>query len=111
MNDRCDLLFAMLAALLILVSIPGVAYAGPLEDAEEAVTKDDYATAIPIYRSHAEKGNVSAQKRLGFFYVSPEVTKSYGEVGQIPDVMVKTFMSRFEGEDATNPHDITEAVA
>src|SRR5882672_4502934 len=29
-----------------------------------------------------------------------EVTKSYGEVGQIPDAMFKSFMSRFEGEDA-----------
>ncbi|HEX9382088.1 MAG TPA: SDR family oxidoreductase, partial [Gemmatimonadaceae bacterium] len=29
-----------------------------------------------------------------------EVTKSYGEVGQIPDVMFKSFMSRFEGENA-----------
>ena len=26
-----------------------------------------------------------------------EVTKSYGEVGQIPDAMLKAFMSRFEG--------------
>jgi len=40
-----------------------------------------------------------------------EVTKSYGEVGQIPDAMFKTFMSRFEGADAPNPHDIAEAVA
>ncbi len=40
-----------------------------------------------------------------------EVTKSYGEVGQIPDAMFKTFMSRFEGTDAPNPHDIAEAVA
>ena len=40
-----------------------------------------------------------------------EVTKSYGEVGQIPDAMLKTFMSRFEGKDAPNPHDIAEAVA
>jgi NADP-dependent 3-hydroxy acid dehydrogenase YdfG len=40
-----------------------------------------------------------------------EVTKSYGEVGQIPDAMFKTFMSRFEGEDAPNPHDVAEAVA
>ena len=60
----------MLAALLMLVSIPGAAYAGPLEDAEEAVRIDDYATAIPIYRSLAEKGDVSAQMRLGFFYES-----------------------------------------
>jgi NAD(P)-dependent dehydrogenase (short-subunit alcohol dehydrogenase family) len=40
-----------------------------------------------------------------------EVTKSYGEVGQIPDAMFKWFMSRFEGQDAPNPHDVAEAVA
>ena len=39
------------------------------------------------------------------------MTKSYGDVGQIPDAMFKTFMSRFEGADAPNPHDIAEAVA
>jgi len=40
-----------------------------------------------------------------------EVTKSYGEVGQIPDAMFKWFISRFEGQDAPNPHDVAEAVA
>ena len=40
-----------------------------------------------------------------------EVTKSYGEVGQIPDAMLQTFASTFEGEGAPNPHDIAEAVA
>jgi NAD(P)-dependent dehydrogenase (short-subunit alcohol dehydrogenase family) len=40
-----------------------------------------------------------------------EVTKSYGEVGQIPDAMFKWFMSRFEGQDAPNPRDVAEAVA
>ena len=39
-----------------------------------------------------------------------EVTESYGEVGQIPDAMFETFRSRFEGEDAPNPHDVAEAV-
>jgi hypothetical protein len=39
------------------------------------------------------------------------VTQSYGEVGQIPDAMFKSFMTRFEGEDAPNPHDVAEAVA
>jgi len=43
--------------------------------------------------------------------VGTEVTKSYGEVGQIPDAMFKTFMSRFEGENAPNPHEVAEAVA
>ena len=40
-----------------------------------------------------------------------EVTKAYGEVGQIPDVMFASFMSRFAGADAPNPHDVAEAVA
>jgi len=40
-----------------------------------------------------------------------KVTESYGEVGQIPDVMFKSFMSRFEGENAPNLHDVAEAVA
>jgi NAD(P)-dependent dehydrogenase (short-subunit alcohol dehydrogenase family) len=40
-----------------------------------------------------------------------EVTASYGDVGQIPDAMFKSFMSTFEGEDAPNPHDVAEAVA
>jgi NADP-dependent 3-hydroxy acid dehydrogenase YdfG len=40
-----------------------------------------------------------------------EVTESYGEVGQIPDAMFKSFTSMFEGEDAPNPHDVAEAVA
>jgi NADP-dependent 3-hydroxy acid dehydrogenase YdfG len=40
-----------------------------------------------------------------------DITMSYGEVGQIPDVMFKTFLSMFQGKDAPNPHDIAEAVA
>jgi NAD(P)-dependent dehydrogenase (short-subunit alcohol dehydrogenase family) len=39
-----------------------------------------------------------------------EVTKSYGEVGQIPDAMFNSFTSRFEGNDAPNPHDVAEAI-
>jgi short-subunit dehydrogenase len=40
-----------------------------------------------------------------------EVTKSYGDIGHIPDAMFKSFMARFEGKDAPNPHDVAEAVA
>src|SRR5262249_12431295 len=39
-----------------------------------------------------------------------EVTTSYGEVGRIPDAMVTSLMSTFEGEDAPNPHDVAEAI-
>jgi NAD(P)-dependent dehydrogenase (short-subunit alcohol dehydrogenase family) len=40
-----------------------------------------------------------------------EVTKSYGEVGQIPDALFKTLKSTFEGNDAPNPHEVAEAIA
>jgi short-subunit dehydrogenase len=39
-----------------------------------------------------------------------EVTKSYGEVGAIPDAIAKTLMSSFKGKDAPNPHDVAEAI-
>jgi NADP-dependent 3-hydroxy acid dehydrogenase YdfG len=40
-----------------------------------------------------------------------EVTKSYGQVGEIPDAIVKTLTSTLEGKDAPNLHDVAEAVA
>jgi NADP-dependent 3-hydroxy acid dehydrogenase YdfG len=40
-----------------------------------------------------------------------EVAKSYGEVGRIPDAMVKTLMASVDGKDAPNPHDVAEAIA
>ncbi len=39
-----------------------------------------------------------------------EVIESYGEVGQIPAALFKAFMSRFEGKDAPNPHDVAEVI-
>jgi len=40
-----------------------------------------------------------------------DITKSYGEVGQIPDAIYKTFTSMLQGKDAPKPHDVAEAVA
>jgi NAD(P)-dependent dehydrogenase (short-subunit alcohol dehydrogenase family) len=40
-----------------------------------------------------------------------EVAKSYGEVGEIPDALVKSLTSSFEGKDAPNPHDVAEVIA
>jgi len=39
------------------------------------------------------------------------VTTAYGEVGQIPDAMFRSFISRFESNDAPNPHDVAETIA
>jgi NADP-dependent 3-hydroxy acid dehydrogenase YdfG len=38
------------------------------------------------------------------------VTKSYGEVGHIPDAMVTSLTATFEGRDAPNPHEVAEAI-
>lgn len=56
------------AAIPLLLSFAAPVAAGPYEDAGAAESRDDYATAIPIYRSLAEQGNAAAMKRLGFFY-------------------------------------------
>jgi NAD(P)-dependent dehydrogenase (short-subunit alcohol dehydrogenase family) len=42
---------------------------------------------------------------------STEVTKSYGEVGEIPEAMVKTLTASLEGKDAPDPHEVAEAIA
>src|SRR5262245_34848739 len=39
-----------------------------------------------------------------------DVTRSYGDVGHIPDAMVTSLTATFEGEDAPNPHDVAEAI-
>jgi NAD(P)-dependent dehydrogenase (short-subunit alcohol dehydrogenase family) len=39
-----------------------------------------------------------------------EVTDSYGEVGQIPEAMVRSLTASFEGKDAPNPHEVAEAI-
>ncbi|MGB8118675.1 MAG: hypothetical protein WCF56_08115, partial [Pseudolabrys sp.] len=44
------------------------AAAGPLEDADAAVKKRDYATAVRLIRPVAEQGNANAQYNLGVFY-------------------------------------------
>jgi TPR repeat protein len=54
--------------IVVLVSgLAGSATAGSLEDAVAAERHDDCATAVAIYRTLAERGNVQAFKRLGYF--------------------------------------------
>jgi NAD(P)-dependent dehydrogenase (short-subunit alcohol dehydrogenase family) len=40
-----------------------------------------------------------------------EVAESYGGVGRIPDAMVTSLSSTFEGKDAPNPHEVAKAIA
>jgi uncharacterized protein len=59
---------AALTTVLVVMGTVGTALADPLADADAAQTRGDFETSVPIYRSLAEKGNVSAQKRLGYLY-------------------------------------------
>jgi uncharacterized protein len=68
MRHYMQLLRAAVTASLMFVAIGGAAVAGPLEDAEAAWSKHDYATAFRLFRSLAEQGDATAQKRLGDMY-------------------------------------------
>ena len=59
---------AVLIAVLAAAATAKPAVADPLADAYAAEARGDFAAAVPIYRSLAEKGNVSAQNRLGYLY-------------------------------------------
>jgi TPR repeat protein len=54
-------------AILLLLSVQSIA-AGPLEDADTAFDRADYATAQRLFRSLADQGNATAQYRLGLMY-------------------------------------------
>jgi TPR repeat protein len=45
------------------------ANAGPFEDAEAAVRKGDYATALQLFRTLADQGNTHAQRNVGIMYL------------------------------------------
>ena len=57
-----------LAAILLVVSFAASVAAGPLEDADAAVKRRDYATALRLIRPLAEQGDANAQYNLGVLY-------------------------------------------
>ena len=57
----------ILAAIILLSSFAEIG-AGPLEDADAAVKRRDYATAVRLARPLAEQGDARAQYNLGVFY-------------------------------------------
>src|SRR5215813_10904316 len=61
-------LSALAHALVILQLFAAIAAAGPIEDADAAIKKRDYATAVRLLRPLAEQGNPDAQYTLGVFY-------------------------------------------
>jgi len=57
-----------LATVLLSLSFAIPVLAGPLEDANAAIKRRDYATAVRLNRPLAEQGNANAQYNLGTFY-------------------------------------------
>jgi len=56
------------ASIILFFGFAHTVAAGPLEDADAAVKKRDYATAVRIIRPLAEQGDARAQYTLGVFY-------------------------------------------
>jgi uncharacterized protein len=63
----------LILILATSLTTPGVAVAGPAEDyrdAEAAVSRSDYATAVRLFHRAAEQGHVEAQMELADIYFS-----------------------------------------
>jgi len=56
------------AAIILVLGFATPVVAGPLEDANAAIKRRDYATALRLIRPLAEQGNANAQYNLGVFY-------------------------------------------
>jgi NAD(P)-dependent dehydrogenase (short-subunit alcohol dehydrogenase family) len=114
MRQKRDGLIINIGSILGRVTFPFFGIYGASKFAVEALTD---SLRYEVSQLGVEVVVVQPGPFLTNFYTSiqmpagTEVTKSYGEVGQVPDAMFKAFMSKFEGKDAPNPHDIAEAVA
>ena len=74
---RC-VLFAV--ALGFAAAFAASAQAGPFEDGLAAYDRDDYATALQLWRPLAERGDAIAQNNLGVEYENGRgVPQDYGE--------------------------------
>ena len=54
--------------LLLALGLSEPVLAGPLEDARAAYVKQDYATALRLFRPLADQGDAEAQSMLGLMY-------------------------------------------
>ena len=57
-----------LAAIVLVLSLAAPVAAGPLEDARAAYRREDFATALRLFRPLANKGDAGAQSALGTLY-------------------------------------------
>ena len=57
-----------IAAIIVVLRFGTPVAAGPLEDADAAIKRRDYATAVRLIRPLAEQGDANAHYKLGVFY-------------------------------------------
>jgi TPR repeat protein len=61
-------LMRVIAVMLLVLSFAASGTAGPAEDADAAMKRHDYKTALQLIRPLAEQGDANAQYNLGVFY-------------------------------------------
>jgi NADP-dependent 3-hydroxy acid dehydrogenase YdfG len=114
MRRRHDGLIINIGSILGRVTFPFIGIYGASKFAVEALTD---SLRYEVSQLGVEVVEVQPSGYPTNFFTnlqspaSTEVTKAYGEVGEIPDAMVKTLMASLEGKDAPNPHDVAEAIA
>ena len=59
---------SLLATLVVSLSLVAPVLAGPIEDADAAYKRGDYATALQLARPNAQQGDVGAQLYIGMMY-------------------------------------------
>ncbi|MBR0870994.1 SDR family oxidoreductase [Bradyrhizobium tropiciagri] len=113
MRQKHDGLIINIGSILGRVTFPFFGIYGASKMAVEALTD---SLRLEVSRLGVEVVAVQPSAYPTNMYSSiqtpadADITKSYGEIGQIPDAMFKTFMSMFQAKDAPNPHDIAEAI-
>jgi TPR repeat protein len=65
---RHPALHGLIIALLGLSVSSGIAFAGPLQDAQAAYNLGDYATALRLWQPLGTQGSALAQNKLGWMY-------------------------------------------
>jgi NADP-dependent 3-hydroxy acid dehydrogenase YdfG len=113
MREKRDGLIINIGSILSRVTFPFIGIYGASKFAVEALTDSlryevsQLGVEVVEVQPSAYPTNLFASLQTP---AGTEVTKSYGDLGQIPDAMFKTFSSRFQGRDAPNPHDVAEAI-
>ena len=73
----------VIVALVLALSLAAAVAAGPLEDANAAYGRGDYAHALRLLRPLADQGNATAQYNLGLLYERGRgVTQDFAEAGR-----------------------------